>query len=109
MGRIQYTNNVDPDWAPHNVAPNLGLQCLLKRQCIKNSCDIVFILPISTERPTGGIYTISAEPDGAPHNVVSGLDLHCLLKKLFVICAHLAHLHRATHRWDIHRYNQCRP
>ena len=82
MGHIQYANNVDPDGAPHNVAPSLGLHCLLKRQCIKkNSCDIVFVLPICTERPTGGIYKISAEPDGAPHNVASGLDLHCLLKR----------------------------
>ena len=32
MGHIQYKSNVDPDGAPHNVAPNLGLHCLLKRQ-----------------------------------------------------------------------------
>ena len=81
MGHIQYKNNVDPDGTLHNVAPNLGLHCLLKRQCKKNSCDIVFVLPICTERPTGGIYTNSAEPDGAPHNVASGLDLHCLFKR----------------------------
>ena len=83
MGHIQYANNVDPDGAPHNVAPSLGLHCLLKRQRIKKkiSCDIVFVLTICTERPTGGIYTISAEPDGAPHNVATGFDLHCLLKR----------------------------
>ena len=37
----KYANNVDPDGAPHNVAPSLGLHWLLKRQCIKK---IVVIL-----------------------------------------------------------------
>ena len=78
VGHIQYTNGVDPDGAPHNVAPNLSLHCLLKRQGIKK---VVILCSICTERPTGGIYTISADPDGAPHNVASGLDLHCLLKR----------------------------
>ena len=35
MGHIQYKNNVDPDGTLQNVAPNLGLHCLLKRQCKK--------------------------------------------------------------------------
>ena len=35
----------------------------------KISCDIVFIMPIWAERPTGGTYTCanSADQDGAPH------------------------------------------
>ena len=44
MGLIQYANNVDPDGAPHNVAPSLGLHCLLKRQCIKKKIVVILCL-----------------------------------------------------------------
>ena len=48
--------------------------------------------------------------------IVWRLDWICIVcwnvrveKNDLLYCAHLALLHRATHRWDIYRFNQCRP